>query len=224
VTIPSAPDRSIVVFLRAPERGCVKTRLAAELGADEALRIYRRLAEHTLDVARQVGDAHVVVCYTPHDAQAAIAGWLGDGVELRPQREGDLGTRMAGAIDGVLAGGTGSVVIVGTDCPGLDPTLIERAFAALAAADIVLGPAVDGGYYLLALKRSHPALFDGIPWSSSATLAATLSAAAAARLRVALLDTRRDVDTAEDWATWCAEAPECAAYSAASRSGEAPSK
>lgn len=191
----------------------MKTRLAAELGTDEALGIYRRLAEHTLRAVRQVGHARVVVCYTPADARAAVAAWLGDDVELRAQRDADLGVRMAGAIEDALAGGTGPVAIVGTDCPGLDPQLIDRAFAELANADVVLGPAMDGGYYLLAVKRNHPALFAGIPWSSPETFAATTSAAAVAGLRVGLLDQRRDIDTAEDWAAWCAEAPEWGSYS-----------
>jgi uncharacterized protein len=224
VTIRSASDQTIIVFVRAPESGRVKTRLAAELGSDDALGIYRRLAEHTLSVARQVRDAHVVVCYTPEDARAAVAAWLGDDVALRAQRDADLGVRMAGAIEEALTGGAGAVAIVGTDCPGLDPQLIERAFAELANADVVLGPAMDGGYYLLAVKRNHPALFDGIPWSSPDTLAETLSAAADAGLRIALLEKRRDIDTAADWAAWCGEAPEWGSYSATSRSGEVPSR
>ena len=200
--------RAVIVFVRAPERGRVKTRLAAELGADEALGIYQSLAEHTLRVARQVANAHVIVCYTPAGAREAIAAWLGRDVELRAQRDGDLGARMAGAIEDALANGSGAVVVVGTDCPGLDSQVITRAFDELANADVVLGPAMDGGYYLLATQANHPALFTGIPWSSPDTLAATTSAAAFAGLRFALLEKRRDIDTAADWAAWCADSPD----------------
>ncbi|HEY5060567.1 MAG TPA: TIGR04282 family arsenosugar biosynthesis glycosyltransferase, partial [Gemmatimonadaceae bacterium] len=175
----------------------MKTRLAAAVGGERAAAIYRDLAEHTVNVARQVSDCGVVVCCDPAASLAAIAAWLGDGLEYRAQLSGDLGMRMAGAMGDALARGAQSVALIGTDCPGLDAALIDAAFAAIdpragaAAADVALGPARDGGYYLIAARQVHSALFGGIPWSTSETLGATLSAAAVAGLGVSLLDERR---------------------------------
>jgi uncharacterized protein len=232
MTKPSS-GRTVLVFARAPEPGRVKTRLAAAVGGERATAIYRDLAEHTVNVARQVTDCRVVVCCDPPGSVDAIAAWLGSGVEYRAQLGGDLGMRMAGAMGDALAGGAQSVALIGTDCPGLDAALIDAAFAAIdpragaSMADVALGPARDGGYYLIAARQVHPALFGGIPWSTSETLGATLSAAAAAGLRVSLLDTRRDIDTIEDWLAWCAERSERGesdGYIAASDSGAPPSR
>jgi hypothetical protein len=225
--------RTVLVFARAPEPGRVKTRLAATVGGERAAAIYRELAEHTVNVARQVSDCRVVVCCDPPASIATIAAWLGSGAEYRAQPGGDLGMRMAGTMRDALADGAQSVVLVGTDCPGLDAALIDAAFAAIgpgagaSPADVALGPARDGGYYLIAARQVHPALFGGIPWSTSETLGATLSAAAAAGLRVSLLDARRDIDTIEDWVAWCAERSkrvESDGYIAARDSGAPPSR
>jgi rSAM/selenodomain-associated transferase 1 len=205
--------RRLVVFARAPEAGRVKTRLAAELGPDDALAIYRWLGARTLSHARAVRACELEVRYTPMGDRDAVAGWLGDDLTLHPQADGDLGSRMQTAIVAALADGAPAVVVVGTDCPGLDADIVERAFDALGQADVVLGPALDGGYYLIAVRAVHDVLFDHIPWSSPETLARTLGAATAAGLRVALLETHGDIDTADDWRRWVArsaEAPELA--------------
>ena len=200
---------AFIVFARAPEPGRVKTRLAVTLGDAQALAIYRWLAEHTLTVVRAAAEhahARVVVYHTPADAGPAMTAWLGNDLEYRPQRGDDLGARMAHAASAELSRGASAVVLVGTDCPSLDLGVLQRAVAALDTAEVALGPATDGGYYLLALRQAHAALFEEIPWSAADTFSCTLAAAAGAGLSVALLEERADIDTAEDWRRWRAGA------------------
>lgn len=204
-SVTSRASTAFIVFARAPEPGRVKTRLAATLGDAQALAIYTWLAEHTLAVVRAAaGQSHarVVVYHTPADAAPAMTAWLGNDLEYRPQRGNDLGARMAHAASAELSRGASAVVLVGTDCPSLDVGVLQRAVGVLDTAEVALGPATDGGYYLLALRRAHAALFEEIPWSAADTLSCTLAAAAGAGLSVALLEERADIDTAEDWRRW----------------------
>ena len=137
----------LIVFVRAPERGGVKTRLAAAIGDGAALRVYRRLAEHTLAVARElaVEGVEVRVHYAPGGAEEAVRTWLGDGPVYLPQAEGDLGMRMRDAFERAFADGAERVVIVGSDLPEVSATLLRRAFGLLEGCAAVLGPARDGG-------------------------------------------------------------------------------
>ena len=202
--MPAAPrpKRALVVLARAPELGRVKTRLAREIGEAAALEAYRELGTAVLGAVGRLGDCDLLVAYTPADKEGHMRDWLGPAPRDEPQFEGDLGARMLAAIAGRFAAGAATVLLIGTDCPDLDPELLETGFARLDRADAVLGPAADGGYYLVGMKRPIPELFEGIPWSSPATLSATLARAAAAGVSVALLDERRDIDTAADWRAW----------------------
>jgi rSAM/selenodomain-associated transferase 1 len=128
-----------------------------------------------------------------------MACWLGGDLSYEPQLESDLGARMHAAIAARVAAGARRVVVIGTDCPGVTGAGVRSAFAALDDADVVLGPATDGGYYLIGMREPQAALFRDVPWSTHRTLAVTLERARAARLCVALLDTLRDIDTADDW-------------------------
>lgn len=195
---------ALVVFARAPALGEVKTRLAAEVGDATALAIYRRLAEQVLSAVQANGRYSITVAFAPGSARRAMREWLGTSVALRPQTSGDLGTRMAGAIADAIAAGAERVVVIGTDCPQVTAAVVMEAFGRLDAADVVLGPAADGGYYLIGMARLHSLLFDDVPWSSPDTLRITLESARRAGLSVALLEERRDIDTAEDWRAWLA--------------------
>jgi rSAM/selenodomain-associated transferase 1 len=191
-----------VVFTRAPRQGRVKTRIANALGDARALAIHRELTERTMAAARGLADARVVVSHTPADAGDEVRAWLGDDLRYEPQRGGDLGERMAAAIEARLAAGSARVLVVGSDAPDLTTAILDEAFSSLDAHDVVIGPAADGGYYLIGMKALHPTLFRLIPWSSAETLARTLAATRAAGLRVHLLEILRDVDTVEDWRDW----------------------
>jgi rSAM/selenodomain-associated transferase 1 len=194
-----------LVFVRAPEAGRVKTRLAASLGAEAALRVYRRLAEHTLAEARALG-GEVRVHFTPADGEAQVRAWLGDGPRYLPQAAGDLAARMEAAFRAAFDDGAERVVIIGSDLPELSAALLRRAFDALESHATVIGPARDGGYYLLGMRTMIDGLFDGIPWSTGEVLARTLDRLGAAGIEPALLDTLSDVDEVGDlpagWAEW----------------------
>lgn len=196
--------RAVVVFARAPEAGRVKTRLAAAVGNADALAVYRRLGEQIVGAVSGSADHRTVVAFTPRGSEAAMRGWLGDVVELEPQAEGDLGERMLAAVAARHAAGATRILVVGTDCPAVDATRIAAGFAALDEAEVVLGPALDGGYYLIGVRAPEPALFAGMPWSSPEILARTLDRARAAGLSVRLLPEARDIDTLADLEAWYA--------------------
>jgi rSAM/selenodomain-associated transferase 1 len=191
-----------VIFTRAPRQGRVKTRIAKDLGDARALAIHRELTERTLAAARGLRDAQVVVAHTPADAGDEMRAWLGDDLGYEPQRGRDLGQRMAAAIDARLSSGSSRVVVVGSDVPDLTTAILDEAFTSLHASDVVIGPAADGGYYLIGMKALHRSLFERIPWSSAETLARTLAAIRDAGLGVHLLEILRDVDTVVDWRDW----------------------
>lgn len=188
----------LLVFLKDPRPGAAKTRLAAALGPEAAALLYRALAEE--EVARTAprgGEYERLFCFAPADARAAIEAWF-PGEALLPQEGAGLGERMASAFQTAFERGAGRVAIVGTDVPWVGRETVAAAFGALGAADVVLGPAHDGGYYLLALKRPCPALFAGIAWSTPEVLAATEARARELGLAVARLGVLRDIDTLED--------------------------
>jgi rSAM/selenodomain-associated transferase 1 len=194
---------ALVVMARAPRLGTVKTRLAATVGDVAALAAYRILAERTLAAAHASG-IPITVCVAPGSAIPEMAAWLGPTPAYAAQAEGDLGTRMAEAIAARLGDGSDGVVVIGTDCPDVSAATLRSALDALDNADVVFGPAMDGGYYLVAMRTLARALFQDIPWSSDRTLAESLCRADALALRVALLEPLRDVDTGDDW-RWFSE-------------------
>jgi rSAM/selenodomain-associated transferase 1 len=191
-------DRALIVFLKHPEPGAVKTRLVPTLGAEVAAAVYRALAEEVLraTVPRR-GEYETLVFFDPPGAGEAIRAWL-PGLRLFAQSAGDLGSRMTAAFARAFERGARRVAIIGTDTPTVTRETVAGALAALDEAELVVGPAEDGGYYLLALGEPHPELFQNVAWSTPAVLEETLARAATAGLRVRELDRCRDVDTLED--------------------------
>ncbi len=187
----------LIVFLRAPQLGKVKTRLAAGIGPEAALAAYRHLVELTLRAVSSWPD--VELRFTPDEAAGEMSGWSRSGWKWIPQGGGDLGERLDRAVTATLAHGGTRVVVIGTDCPFLKPDDLKAAFAALESVDLVLGPATDGGYWLIGLRRSCPAVFQEISWGSSQVRTETLQRAAEAGLSVRLLRALSDVDTPDDW-------------------------
>ncbi len=204
-------DRTLVVFVKEPRPGAVKTRLAAAVGAETAAELYRVLAEAVLEATTPVpGEYERLVFFDPPEARRALREWL-PGVSLRAQAQGDLGARLADAFARAFGRGAARVVIVGSDAPFVSRETALRALAALDAADVVLGPAEDGGYYLIGLREPHPELVRGVDWSTPAVLEQTLARAVAARLAVRQLESLRDVDTLDDLrAEWPALEPRLA--------------
>ncbi|KAA9333354.1 glycosyltransferase [Hymenobacter busanensis] len=191
----------LLVFARHPELGQVKTRLAHAVGAEEALRVYRALLASTHSAVDAVA-AQKTLWLAGHapTGESEFAHWAG--FEQHPQPAGDLGQRMYAAFAAAFAAGATAAVIIGTDCPDLRPAHLNAAFYQLQNHDVVIGPALDGGYYLLGLRTLVPDFFLHKPWSTDAVLTATLADAQRLGLRVAQLPALSDVDTAADLAAW----------------------
>ena len=205
--VDTADAPVLAVLTRAPSAGG-KTRLFASLGVSPDQGFLTALLLDTLDGAAVPG-VRRVVAVTPASAREEVRAVVGD-VEVMAQPEGDLGERMRATMTALLARGAPAVALIGSDMPHITPATIAQAFA-LVMRDpdaLVLGPAADGGYYLIAAQRV-PDVFAGVEWGSERVLAQTERAAAAHRLRVHHLATVADVDTADD-------------LRSAARSGRAP--
>jgi len=191
--------RALGIFVKAPIPGRVKTRLAEDIGPSGAADVYWRLGRQVVG-ATAGGGYRTTVWFTPPDEAPFVREWL-DGVgqvALRPQVGANLGDRLAHAFASEFAEGARRAVIVGSDCPGVGRGVVAEAFTALAGHDVVLGPALDGGYYLIGLAAPQPALFRGIPWSTAAVAVQTRTRARALGLSCHVLRPLRDVDTARD--------------------------
>jgi rSAM/selenodomain-associated transferase 1 len=191
-------DRALVVFVKLPAPGVVKTRLAGAVGPAAAAELYRALAEHVLaSTTPAPGEYERLVFFDPPQEADRMRAWL-TGVRLLAQSAGDLGTRMSDAVARAFARGASRVAVVGTDAPGLARDTVVAALDALDAADVAIGPTEDGGYYLLAMRQPRPELFAGMAWSTPSVATDTRARAAAAGLVVHELPVLRDVDTIED--------------------------
>lgn len=193
----------LAVFVKAPRPGLVKTRLAATMGAEAACAAYCRLVE-TL-VAKLAPLDAVEIRFTPDGAEAELQRWLQPGWKLAPQGPGDLGVKLRRAFASARAAGAERIVAIGSDCPEVAVADIESAWQALASHDVVLGPAGDGGYWLIGLKEPQPGLFEGIAWSTNAVFEQTVRRCHAAGLSVHRLRQLDDVDTEEDWGRFLAK-------------------
>ncbi len=196
---PRDDGKGVIVFLKAPRPRAVKTRLAASLGDHAAVRLYRRFVRDTLGTLAAVGGP-VIICHAPPDARAELADWIGDGYRFMPQRGADLGRRMADAFERAFLDGFEGLLLMGTDIPDLPPRIIEEGLAALDREGIVLGPAMDGGYYLVGFLREtfFPRIFEGIPWSTPRVLETTLERLKEDGREVHLLPVWRDIDREAD--------------------------
>lgn len=195
------PGRNqLVVLLKAPRVGWVKTRLAEGIGPEAACAAYQQLVATLLSNLAPL--ANVELCFAPTDAHAEIAPWLRDGWGCHPQAGGDLGARLQEVFLHHFQSGAERVVIIGSDCPEVMPADVESAWHALANHDLVLGPAEDGGYWLVGLRAPQAHLFTAMPWSTEVVLAETLRRASVSSLRAVLLRELSDVDTVADWMRW----------------------
>jgi len=191
--------RALGILCRAPIPGQVKSRLAEDVGDSAAVEVYSQIGKRVVAAAAGSG-YRTIVWFTPPHEGAFVREWL-DGVgrvEFRPQSPGHQGARIAAALGRQFADGADRAILIGTDCPGVDRRLVTEAFAALSGFDLILGPAVDGGYYLIGLREPQPDLFAGIPWATTAVLAQTRARAQRLGLRLHLLKPLRDVDTGRD--------------------------
>lgn len=192
-------DERLVVFCRYPVPGRVKTRLAPALGRLGAAELHRRLTERVISLAEAVAAGRGADLEIVHagGSRRAMARWIGRRRRVVPQSGGDLGERMASAFRSAFREGARRVVLVGTDIPALRADDLDRALDALHSANGVLGPSLDGGYWLIGLDRPVD-LFDGVPWGTGQVREHTLALAADRGFRVCELRTLRDLDTPED--------------------------
>ena len=192
-------DRCLLFFLKNPEKGKVKTRLAASMGDDRALHLYKRLVLNLLFTLNK-GTFLFYLCFYPEHSLDELKDWLGDHYLYMPQNGENLGERMKNSFMEVLAIGFKRVILIGSDLPDLPLEFIEEAFIALQNNDAVIGPAWDGGYYLIGFKdiAFSPLVFDGIPWSTERVFDETMKVLKQERLRVYTLQALRDIDTIED--------------------------
>jgi rSAM/selenodomain-associated transferase 1 len=192
-----AAARVVALLTRAPSSGG-KTRVFDALGRAPDPNLLTALLLDTLDAVALPGITRVV-SVTPASACAEIVSLVPDDVSVVPQSDGNLGERMRGVFASLAAGGARAVAMIGSDVPEVTPAIVARAFAVLERdpGALVLGPAADGGYYLVA-ATGVPEVFTAIAWSTDAVLSQTLTAAASAGLRVTLLDRLSDVDTPDD--------------------------
>ncbi len=186
----------LVIFTRYPEAGAVKTRLIPALGREGALKLHREMAEHTLRQAGSIA-GEIEVRFTG-GSRGLMKKWLGEGILYGKQEGRTLGEKLAHAFKEAFSAGHDRVVVIGTDCPGLSPAHIEKAFGLLVRTDLVLGPAADGGYYLIGLRRLYEELLQDITWGSSLVFRQTLAAAAELGLKTACLEKLADVDRPGD--------------------------
>ena len=190
----------VCLMLKAPREGFVKTRLAADLKDNgRATRIYRWLVENQIAAIPEV--FKVSVWFAPRDAGSEMHEWLGNRASYHPQpHDGDLGVRLAAAMEFELQHGAQQVLFVGGDCPTLNGPRLLAASEALATQDLVIYPASDGGYCLIGLRKNCPEIFCGISWSTSEVFEQTLQAAKRLELTTRVLETLEDVDDEESLA------------------------
>lgn len=186
---------ALIIFVRAPELGKVKTRLAASLGKKAALLIYQKLLQHTRDITDAVS-ADKFIFYADEIASNDI--WQRPGYFKMKQVNGDLGQRMFNAFKYLFAKQYDKVCIIGSDCYELSSAIVEHAFQSLNKNDIVIGPATDGGYYLLGMNQLHSVLFADKTWSTDSVLSDTLEDLQRLKLTFAQLPELTDVDEAVD--------------------------
>ena len=186
---------ALIIFIKNPELGKVKTRLAKTAGKEKALAIYIALMEHT----RKIAEALPVERYLFYSQEINQKdNWQSDKFHKALQIEGDLGAKIATAFHTVFKENE-KVVIIGSDCASLTPKIVQEAFDRLDKNPFVIGPAMDGGYYLLGMNRFSPKVFRDIEWSTDAVFPTTVERIEGMNQTYSLLPVLSDIDYEEDW-------------------------
>ena len=190
----------LLLFTRYPRAGEAKTRLIPALGGQGAAILQQTMSEQTFAMARKLSKRRKISLqiYYTGGSQREMQQWLNGTIPCIRQIEGNLGDRLSDAFRAAFAGRMLKVIAIGTDCPSLTPEIVAKSFQNLTDHDLVLGPALDGGYYLIGLKKEEPALFSQIPWGQNQVLDLTLRRAGKLGLSVHLLELLADVDRPED--------------------------
>jgi len=192
-------DRCLLFFVKNPERGKVKSRLAAVIGNDSAVSVYKNIVDRMLSTLKE-GTFPLYICFSPKNAQKPVKNWLGREYRYIPQNGKDLGERMRNGFTEAFEMGFKKVVLIGSDIPDLALEFIEEAFITLNKSDAVIGPAFDGGYYLIGFKDKtfSPQVFEGIAWGTQNVFDETVKKLKRFKRAVHTLPYQRDIDTAKD--------------------------
>ncbi len=195
----SSDDRCVLVFVRAPATGKVKTRLAKVLDPRTVCDLYQCFVIDVLTMLTS-GGFQTVICYHPPEAEPQMDAWLGQTYQYLPQEGADLGARMANAFKVVFQRGCRQALLIGTDFPDVPPKIIHRAFDGLQQNGSVIGPTYDGGYYLIGFQRTQflPAAFRAIPWGTRKVFEDTLRVLGDHHQHPLILPRWRDIDEYED--------------------------
>jgi hypothetical protein len=188
--------KGIIVFVKNPKLGKVKTRLAASLGDHKALEIYNKLIGYTKDVLLQLSNVNRFVYYSSFIDQQD--GWDNEKFIKRIQYQGGLGERITHALEETFEN-CQHIIIIGSDCPQLTPAHINEAFDRLRSNNVVIGPSQDGGYYLLGMDKFYPELFQNIEWSTATVFKETIQKTKDKNLKTSKLEVLSDIDYEEDW-------------------------
>lgn len=207
--MPEDLKQRLIIFTRYPEAGTTKTRMIPKLGAEGAAELQRQMTEHIRSRVGELRELHHLTIEIRYEggSEKLMTKWLGAGFSYCHQGRGDIGRRMGRALKDAFGQGCETVVIIGSDIPDITTNIMQKAFEALNQNDLVLGPAADGGYYLIGVHREtfrywNPQLFSDISWGTDRVLPQTLSIAHKLGLQYILLDTLRDVDRPEDLGVW----------------------
>lgn len=187
---------AIIIFIKNPELGKAKTRLASTVGDERALAIYNELLRHTRETVLKVENCEKHLFYSSFVDKED--NWSNEDFNKKLQPSGDLGTRMTTAFEDVFETNQ-PVLIVGSDCASLTAEILEEAIESLKSFDFVIGPAEDGGYYMIGMNEFSPTIFKNIEWSTEKVLPQTISKIQELRKTFGLLATLSDIDYEEDW-------------------------
>jgi rSAM/selenodomain-associated transferase 1 len=192
-------DRCLLFFVKYPEKGRVKSRLSASIGDDSAVNLYKQLATQMFSNIKR-GTFPFCISFYPENAEKAMKEWFGSDFLYLPQNGKDLGERMKNGFIEAFKMGSKRVVLIGSDIPDLPLEFIEEAFKSLEEKDVVIGPAYDGGYYLIGFKEKtfSPQVFEEMDWGTKTVFDETMKVLKQLRKRVHTLPYRRDIDTVED--------------------------
>jgi len=190
--------RALLVFVKFPVAGQVKTRLEPELSPELAASLYRAMVDDVFTALKRPGQWDLLAFFSPPEQERAFREWLPCSTGLVPQSGTDLGERLANAFEWSHAQGYSRTIIVGTDIPTLDSAVLSDAFETLEHAAVVLGPSTDGGYYLVGLKEPRRELFEDIDWSTPEVLKQTVAKTDSGGATYHLLQERTDIDTWQD--------------------------
>jgi hypothetical protein len=193
-------ENLLIVFVKYPAPGAVKQRLAQHIGMDAAAKIYRQIAEAVVNntAPKDAVDYAVEIRFDPKDDKHLVRSWLASSDRFSSQRGDGLGERMRNAFICAFESGFKRVILIGSDCPDISRQIILQGFAHLQQKDIVIGPACDGGYYLIGLRQPREEIFQDIEWGTEKVFQQTCDKIKAAGLFFTLLPTLRDIDRVED--------------------------